>query len=355
MVLRFSQLLTRFCIVIFWVLLIFLFLYIPNITEKFHSTRSLSIFSWSQELDPIYLKQFEQKTGIKLYISYYETNDELMSKMEATQGKGYDIIIPSDYILPKFIKRGFLKKLDKSKLNFLNKIDPRLLGHYFDPKNEYSIPYFWAAYGIGFDIDYFGGREPEATWALVFDPKKMPTRVGMTDNIREAICITAQYLFGNIDALKDPKNLEKVKETLIEQKKRVEVYSEVRAEEMLLAKSCPVAVGLCNEIWRAARENPDIGFFIPKEGSFLNIDYIVIPKATEKDDLIYQFINYLYQPEVSEHHMEKFGLCPTLITSDSKNGENFCPTTEEFKLLHFIKDIISKKKLNEVWLAVMAS
>ena len=355
MILRFSQLLTRFFIIIFWVFIIVLFLYIPRIINKFHSTRSLSIFAWSSELDPVYLKQFEKETGIKLYISYYETNDELMSKMEATQGKGYDIIIPSDYILPKFIRRGFLKKIDKSRLNFFDNIDPRLLGHYFDPHNEYSIPYFWAAYGIGFDKAYFDGKEPEESWALVFDPKKMPSRVGMTDNIREAISITAQYLFGNVEALKDPANLEKVKETLIEQKKRVEVYSEVRSEDMLLAKSCSVAVGLCTDIWRAARENSDIGFLIPKEGSFLNIDYIVIPESTDKDDLIYQFINYLYQPEVFDHHIEKYGLCPTLKTDEVQKSKNFCPPVEEFKLLHFIKDTISKKKLNEVWLAVMAA
>lgn len=344
----------RFFIVIFWVILLFLFLNLPHISKLLYRERSLSIFTWSVLLDPIYLKQFEKETGIKLYISYYEANEELLSKMQATKGKGYDIIFPSDYMLVILRKKGFLKKIDKTRLNFWDKLDTRLLNHYFDPNNEYSIPYFWGLYGIGVDREYYGGKIPEATWGLLFNPQVMPARVGMTDNIRESIYIAAQYLFGSIDALKDPANLEKVKDLLIQQKKRVEAYSEVRSEEMLLAKSCPVVVGVNIDIWRAKRENPDIAFLIPKEGSFLNIDSIVIPKASDKEDLVYEFINYLYRDDVFAHHVEEYGLCPTIVTIEVDRG-NFCPIGKPFELLRFLKDIIPKRQLNEVWLAVMAS
>jgi len=352
---RFITMVIRGSMILFWVLVIISLLYIPRLGRFFRSRRSLSIFTWSSLIDPTYLKRFEKETGIKLYVSFYESNEELMSKLKATQGKGYDLIIPSDYLLVKLIKKGFLKKIEKQKLNFLDTIDPKLLNLNVDPRNEYSIPYFWAVYGVGVDTEYYGGKTPEATWGLIFNPKMMPPTVGMTDTIREAIYIPAQYLFGNIEALNDPENVEKVKELLIQQKKHVEVYSEVRAEDMLLAKSCPAVLGLSNDIWRAKRENPDIEFLIPKEGSFLSIDSVVIPKSTDKDDLIYQFINFLYQNDVFKHHVEKYGLCPTLKTIEAEGGEQFCPTGATFKQLHFFKDILPKKKLNEIWLAVMAS
>lgn len=352
---RISSVFVRFIIIFFWAVALIVFLYLPRIGKLFQRERSLSIFTWASLIDPVYLKGFEQETGIKLYISYYESNEELLSKMQATKGSGYDLIIPTDYMLIKLKKKGYLKKIDKTQLTFLADFDPKLLGLYFDPNNEYSIPYFWAVYGLGIDTAYYGGTVPEATWGLVFNPKMMPSSVGMTDNIREAIYIPTFYLFGSIEALKDPHNLEKVKQLLIEQKKHVEVYSEARAEDLLLSKSCPVAVGLSYDIWRAVRDDPDLTFIIPKEGSFLSIDSIVIPKTTDKDDLIYQFINYLYRREVLEHHVEKYGLCPTLRSIESEGGETFCPTEEQFKRLHFFKDIISKAKLNDVWLAVMAS
>ncbi|TET06004.1 spermidine/putrescine ABC transporter substrate-binding protein [Candidatus Dependentiae bacterium] len=352
---KFLSMLARFFIVIFWCVLFIAFLYTPHLGRFLRSERSLSIFTWSSLLDPIYLKKFEYETGIRLYVSYYESNDELLSKMQSTKGTGYDLIFPSDYMLVMLHKKGYLKKIDKTRLNFLEKLDPKLLGHYFDSKNEYSIPYFWAVYGLGVDLEYYKGKIPEATWGLVFDEKIMPPTISMTDGIRESVYIAGQYLFGSIDALKEPANLEKVKNLLIAQKKHVEVYSEERSEDILLAKSCPVVVGLSNDIWRATRQNPNIIFLIPKEGSFLDIDSIVIPKTTEKDDLIYEFINYLYRDEVFAHHVQKYGLCPTIANSEVEERENFCPSGQQFKLLHFFKDIVSKSKLNEVWVAVMAS
>lgn len=350
---RISTLLVRLGSIFFWVALFIGVLYLPRVGSLFHSKRSLSIFTWSSLIDPVYLKRFEQETGIKLYISYYESNEELLSRMQATGGYGYDLVIPSDYMLVKLKKRGYIKKLDKTRLNFFDDLDPKLLGLYFDEQNDYSIPYFWAVYGLGIDRSYYGGRLPDPTWGLIFDSSMMPTSVGMTDNIREAIYIPAFYLFGSIGALKDPGNLEQVNKLLIKQKAHVEVYSEARAEELLLSKSCPVALGLSNEIWHAMREDSDIAFVIPKEGSFLSMDSIVIPKTSDKDDLVYQLINFLYKQEVFEHHVKKYGLCPTLKTIQPECAA-CCPSGEKFDKLHIFKDVVSKSKLNQVWLSVLS-
>ncbi len=344
----------RLGIILFWIIVFVGILYLPRCSTFFRSRRSLSIFTWSSLIDPVFLEKFEKETGIKLYISYYESNEELLSKMQATRGRGYDVVIPTDYMLVKLKKKGYLKKIDKTKLDFFKDIDTKLLGKYFDPHNEYSVPYFWAVYGLGVDKSYYGGKLPQSTWGLVFNPSMMPSSIGMTDNIREAICIPTFYLFGSIEALKDSANIEKVERLLIEQKKHVEVYSEVRTEDLLLSKSCPVVVGLSNDIWRAMREDSDIEFVIPKEGSFLSIDSIVLPKSTNKDDLVYQFINYLYRKEVFEYHVNKYGLCPTLKTI-KPDCEKCCPSGSQFEQLYFIKDVVPKSKLNELWLSVMAN
>jgi len=353
MLIRNSSFFIRVASIFFWVALFISVLYLPRCGSLFHRKRSLSIFTWASLIDPVYLKKFEQETGIKLYISYYESNEELFSKMQATEGRGYDLIIPTDYMFVRLKKEGYLKKIDKSRLSFFDNLDEKLLGLYFDPDNEYSIPYFWAVYGLGIDTSYYDGNLPDPTWGILFNSSLMPSKVGMTDNIREAIYIPAFYLFGSISALKIPGNLEIVKDVLIKQKKHVEVYSEARAEELLLSKSCPVVMGLSSDIWRAMRVDQNISFVIPKEGSFLSLDSIVLPKATEKDDLIYQFINFLYKKDVFQHHVNKYGLCPTL-KGIRPECESCCPVGDDFKKLKFFKDVVSMSELNKIWLAVMA-
>jgi len=137
-----TSMIIRVCIVGFWIILFFVLLFIPVFTRLIMKEKSITIFTWPLILDAHYLKQFEQQTGIKLYISYYESNEELLSKIRATKGRGYDILIPSDYAVEELIQEGLVKKIDRSQLNFLDHLDPKLLHHYFDLQQEYSLPYF---------------------------------------------------------------------------------------------------------------------------------------------------------------------------------------------------------------------
>lgn len=344
----------RIVMVSFWVAIFFLFLFAPKVKRLLFEEKNLHIFTWPLLLDAQKLSEFEKKTGIKLYISYYESNEELFSKLRATKGRGYDIVIPSDYTIALLIKEGFLKKIDYSKLNFIDHIDPKLLHNYYDPQSDYSIPYFWGVYGLGIDKSFFGGVVPEATWGLIFDKDLAPSSISMTDVPREALLIAAKYLFGSIDNL-DDNHLFQIELLLKQQKQWVRVYTDARAEELLVSKSCPVIVALSPDVWKVKRYDDTIDFIIPREGSFLVIDALVIPQATKKDALIYQFINYLYQPDVIEHHLQKYGLCPPTTNVTSEVESQFCPTSKQFKALDFFRNVVPEKKLNDLWINVMGN
>jgi len=157
----------------------------------------------------------------------------------------------------------------------------------------------------------------------------------MTDNAREAMMLAAQYLYGSIDALRDQKKVDAIKKLLIKQKQWVEVYTDARAEHLLAAKSCPVVAALSPDVWLVKRYHKNIEFVGPQEGSFIVIDALVVPAATNNDTLIYQFINYLYRPEVIRHHLKKFGFCPPTVDVSVKDRGIFCPTGKEFNKLDF--------------------
>ena len=139
--------------------------------------------------------------------------------MRQRKGSGYDIIIPDDHSLELLITKMVIKKIDKTKL-ILADINPVLLNIYADPHNEYSIPYYWGVYGIGYDQDVFKNGPPPAQWKSLFIKGACPgIRICMTDDPREAILLTAQYLFGTIDALKNKEAREQVKQAAYYSKK----------------------------------------------------------------------------------------------------------------------------------------
>ena len=352
----FTKIIIRFIIVCFWISVISVFLFLPYVSKFFRKDKSITIFTFPMLLDAEFLSHFEKETGIKLHISYYENNDELLVKMKETRGYGYDIIIPSDYAVELLIKEGLLKKIDQSKLNFMDTIDPKFMGKYFDPKNEYSIPYLWETYKIGIKKSFFINKMPQASWSLIFDQKVAPHKIGMINNAREAILIAAFYLFGSIDNLTKEK-IEMVKKLLIKQKKWVEVYTDLRSDYLLLSGAAPVAVGMSGEIWHATRFDKTIDFLIPKEGTFMIIDSIALPAKSKKKDLVYKFINYLYRPEVVEFHTDKYSLFP--VTTNVKLSDYFVHSMKriwnEAKKLEFFRNVLSENQLNEIWIELRAN
>jgi len=338
-------------IVFFWLFLLTLFLFSPYVTRLFRKKKSLNIFTFPQLIDAEYIHEFQKETGIELHISYYENNDELLVKMRTTGGRGYDIIIPSDYAVELLAKEGLLKKIDKSKLKFSKNIDKRFLNKYFDPENNYSIPYLWETYKIGINKNFYKNKYPVASWKLAFDQNYAPRCIVMANNPREAVLLAAFYLFGSIDNL-DKEKIKKIRELLLKQKKWVEVYTDIRSDYLLLSQACPVAVGVSGEIWQATRFDKELDFLIPQEGTFMLIDSISLSVNSKKEDLAYKFINYLYKSEVVEHHAHKYSLFP--VTTDVKLEKYFVESIEriwqEAKKIDFFRNVLSEEQLNNIWI-----
>lgn len=345
----------RTLIVIFWLALIAGFLFLPALYQKLHTRNTLTIFTPPLLLDPTYIKKFEEKTGIKVILAYFENGAALLSKFAAVDGKGYDLILPDDHTLDLLIKQGALKQIDRSKLTFWNDLHPVLLNTYFDPESKFTIPYYWGIYGIGYNSKVFPNGPLKHSWGLLFDSSMCPyNRICMTDEPREAILIAAQYLFGSIDELKKMEAQEAVKQLLIRQKKMVEVYSLSRADTLLQTNSCGVAAIASPEAWRLARTNPEIKMIIPSEGSFLLMDSFAIPRAANNDAAIYEFLNFIFEQESIKHHSYEYGFCSPLSTVTLQDQEIFCPL-EKLAEFDFFREVISDKRINEIWIDVLAA
>jgi spermidine/putrescine transport system substrate-binding protein len=320
-----------------------------------HKARELSVCTWGDVFDPQLIEQFEKETGITVKFTYYASNEELLTMLKTTQGTTIDMVVPSDYALDSLRKKELLKPLDKSRLSFLDRLNPLLLNHYFDPENKYSIPFVWEVHGLGIDKEALKPRVlKEPSWALLFE--ESPIRQVMTNDPLDAFSIAAQYLFGSVEPMTQEK-LCKVQELLIYQRKYVEAYSSLRPDYFLVTKNFAVVVAPSSIILRAMQTYPYIDFVLPREGGFIVIENLALLSASRKEDLAYAFINFLYRKEILEQHFTKFFYFPPTVdivaslSIDEKMRDIMISSTI-FKKFSFFKHVIKEDCLNMLWVKV---
>lgn len=345
---KISGIISKTVIILFWILVCMGFLYIPRITGFFERKKSIAVLTWTNVIDPIKLQAFEEQTGIKVYLNYFENNEELLTKLHLSKENSYDLIIPSDFMVEQLIQKNMLKKLDQNHIaQMLHSIKPQLLGHYFDPKNEYSIPCLWDLYGLGINNHSFK-KPPVASGALLFDKQITPGNIAMTNDPREVILLAARYLFKNIDNL-DNKKLHAIEKLLIEQKKWVEAYTDLRADYLLASGTSPVAILPFSALIRTLIVHPYLAFLMPKN-TFMLIDSFVIPKTSIKEKYTYALINFLLQPDTVRHHLALYKFLPA---RKDILDENIIPMIDikkiPWKHLDFFRNVIPFKKLNDMW------
>ncbi len=345
-----ASLLVKVFIVVGIAALIIAFVSVGRLTEPFNREKSINVLVWGQVLDKEFLSDFERETGIRVNMSYFENNEELFVKLHSTDLHDYDLIMPSDWAVELLIRDGLVKKLDKNKIAVWDSLYPTLCDHYFDPENEYTVPYFWSLLGLGVNTAYWGGKTPDPTWGLIFDEKIMPNRIGVVEDPRALISIAALYLFGTVRPLNDDE-VNVIERLLIKQKLRVEVYTDARSEYVLASGVVPVVVTLSGDLLKVMRWFESINFIVPKEGAFVVLDSFAIPAATKKDDLVYPFLNYIFRPDIVKKYVDKFDFFPA-IKVDVEYADRFVaitePTESLFKNVKFFKNVISKKNLNEI-------
>lgn len=348
----------RILILTLWIGIIFSVLYISKYWPFNLTKKSINVFAWHGTLDSNFIQKFEQKTGIKVNLSYYESNEELLVKLSATKAVGYDLIVPGDYTVDILRKQGILKKIDKTKLNFWDKLNPLLLNKYYDKNNDYSIPAEWSIFGIGLDEKYFKDKNIpiEHSWKLVFEPSYAKTKVIMSNDPLVTIPIAAIYLYGSLNDLTVEK-LENIKNLLVNQKKFVLAYSDFRPEYYIATKNSPIALGASSYISKSVNSFDNISFFIPKEGTIITIESYAIPITTNKDDLVYEFLNFIFEPETVAFHFHEYGLFPTTIDvfdkleTDSKIKDLLMNLTQkDFEKFNFIRLDLLKKYITEQYL-----
>ncbi len=254
------------------------------------------VYNWGEYIDPTVLDMFEEETGIKVIYDEYETNEIMYPKVEAG-GATYDVVCPSDYTIQKMIENDML-----AEINFDNMPNVKNIGEQyfvqsqeFDPENKYSVPYCWGTVGILYNKTMVS--EPIDSWSVLWD-EQYENNILMQDSVRDAFMV-ALKLNGDSMNTVDEAELEAAKDLLIEQKPLVQAYVVDQVRDKMIGEEAAIGVIYSGEAIYTQRENSNLEYVIPKEGTNVWIDSWCILKDAENKENAEKFIDFMCRPDIA--------------------------------------------------------
>ena len=278
------------------------------------------VYSWGDYINPETLKKFEEETGIHVVYDEYDTNESMYPRV-AEGAVHYDVICPSDYMIQKMIDNDLLQELDYSKLeNAKKNIGKEFLkqSETFDPGNKYAVPYCWGTVGIIYDKTKV--TEPVDSWNILWD-EKYAGQILMQDSARDAMMIPLKLMGKSMNET-DKSVLVQAKDMLVKQKPLVQAYVIDEVKEKLINSEAAMGVVFSGEAPIILKENPNMAFAIPKEGTNFWIDGWVITKNAQNVTNAHKFIDFMCRPDIAVMNFEHLGYStPNIAVKDLVTDE----------------------------------
>ena len=259
------------------------------------------VYNWGEYIDPETIDMFEEETGIKVVYDEFETNEIMYPKVEAG-ATAYDVICPSDYMIQKLIDNDLLSEINFDNIPNIKNIGQQYLdqSREFDPENKYSVPYCFGTVGILYNKTMVDG--PIESWSVLWD-ETYTDNILMQDSVRDAFMVSLKLNGYSMNTL-DPNELEIAKNTLIEQKPLVQAYVIDQVRDKMIGGEAALGVIYSGEAIYTQRENADLAYVIPKEGTNVWIDSWVIPKNAPNKENAEAFINFMCREDIALMNFE---------------------------------------------------
>ncbi len=270
-------------------------------TRDFAGTE-INVFNWGEYISDgsnntlDVNAEFQKLTGIKVNYTNYDSNESMYSKIKSG-GISYDIIIPSDYMISRMASEGLLKTFYPEKLSNYKYIDEQYKNVYFDPNNEYSVPFSVGMVGIIYD-ETVVSKEDASTWNVLWNKKYKKNGILNFNNPRDAFA-TAQLLLGVDINTTDKQEMDVAAEKLIEQKSVLQSYVMDEVFDKMESGEAVVAPYYAGDFLSMHNNNSNLALAYPKEGTNIFIDSVCIPNSTQNYEAALLYINFLLEPEVA--------------------------------------------------------
>ena len=259
--------------------------------------QELNLYIWSEYLDPEIVTDFEKKYNCKVVISLYESNEEMLGKLQAGGVSQYDLVVPSDFIIESLIKLNLLKPLDHTKIPNLANLKETFVNPGFDPGNKYTAAYQWGTVGLVYSKAKF--PEGVTSWKSIFEAPE-GVKFMFFDSEREMIGAVLRYKGYSVNNLDKTELMGAAKMMIADKKKAgfMGFEGNVGGLNKVQAGTVDVAMAYNGDVIQAMAEDPNVGFVNPSEGTVVWVDSLCIPREAPNTDLAYKFINYILDAKV---------------------------------------------------------
>mgnify|MGYP001610597967 CR=1 FL=1 len=316
----------------------------------------LNLYIWSEYMDPDIIASFEQKYDCEVTIDLYESNEDMVAKLQGGGTSLYDIVVPGQYMIGPMVQLGLLQPLDHASIPNLANLDDKFANPPYDPGNKYSVAYQWGTVGIYLRK----GKGPiDESWALLFDESQQPGPFVLMDSIREMMgsVLKAQGKGVNSTNIEE---LKAARDILVAAKKRAQGFDAgVGGKNKVLAKEITAAIVYNGDAVRGTADDPETYYFVPREGGVLWVDNLAMPAKAPHRDAAEKFINYILDPQIGAQ-LSNFNQYATpnkaakaFVKPEDLANPAIYPPPAMMEKLEFVEDLGDNNKLyDEIWTQV---
>jgi len=319
--------------------------------------KTVTVYMWSEYIDPELLERFEKETGQKVVLDTYENTETMMSKI-ASASDLYDVVVVSDHAVRTLSGKGTFRQLDLKKIPNAKNVMARFRKPAYDPEEKWSLPYQWGTMGLVYRTDELADFAP--TWMAVFDPARQPGPVVLLDSMRDLVG-AALIAKGYSPNTRSADELAAAGDLL----------AAARTKRLVGFAGSPDSVGkvLAGEAWLGIAYNGDAvsrlddatDFAVPVEGTIIWVDAMTIPAKAPNPDGAHRFIDFILDPEVGAQLSNYLAYATPneaslpLIDEEVRSDERVYPSEESMARMSVLEDVLEATTLYaQVWTRVKA-
>jgi len=261
----------------------------------------VGIYTWANYADETLIEGFTTQTGIRvLPQDKFPDNETMLARVLTGGGAAYSVISPSDYMVKKMMQSKLLQKLDHSRLNGLDTLLERYRSPDYDPDNRHSIPISWGTTGLIYNPEKLPDGPKD--WSYLWDNKeKLSKKMTLLSDVREVMGATLRMLGYSYNST-SPKELEQAYNKLKELKPYVATFTTDTWQDQIVSGDLWLAMGYSIDAFSVISSQPNLKYVIPKSGTSLWTDTMVIPTSSPNISGAYAWLNYLLQPSIAAQY-----------------------------------------------------
>ncbi len=314
----------------------------------------LHFYNWDAYINPELVEAFEKEHGCRVVQDIFDSNEMLEAKLKGGAAD-YDLVVPSSYFAERMFRQGLLRPLDPALLPNLRHVDASVLAKVPDATMTYSVPYMMGCSGLAYLKSQVSGFEP--SWSML-GRQDLLHRTTLLNDIRETLGAALKTLgFSNNST--NAIELRQAAELVLEWKRVAAKFDNEQYKNGIASGEFKLVHGYVCDLLQVREDNPDIEVVLPREGTQLAVDLLVIPAKAANPALAHAFINFLHAPANAAANTEwVMNLCPNaasyeLVDPEVRANTAIFPDAEVLAQSELLGDVgAAIETYNHLWEAI---